>query len=326
MALPTSGSISLSQVNVELGKAGTTSISLGNSDVRGLAGLASGTIAMSNLHGKSAVSPPVIKYTGNNGDTNYEYRVYVSVTPSTVTTSASWVSGGSYLKITKINNTTFAINNTRNEYKAYNGTLRVSGSNTAGTGYVDIAIPYISNGWYIDNASLSCFTGDSLVTMADGSLRRIDEIPVGALVKTAVGTARVTQIDMPVLGRRPLVVMADGKCKTSAEHSFWTRNPAGEQWWATRDIEQWRKEALSGDGPSFGGHEPFDLTGQDGLLWDFATEDGWKTTTWFTEPADPSTQLYHLLLDQGGSYFVDGYLISSIADTGGVDWENFSWK
>jgi hypothetical protein len=52
MALPT-GTISMSQVNTELGRSATATISLGESAVRTLAGVASGAISMQNLKGKS---------------------------------------------------------------------------------------------------------------------------------------------------------------------------------------------------------------------------------------------------------------------------------
>jgi hypothetical protein len=52
MALPSTGKISLEQVRTELNKTG--SISLGNTDVRNLAGKTSGIIKMSDLRGKSA--------------------------------------------------------------------------------------------------------------------------------------------------------------------------------------------------------------------------------------------------------------------------------
>ena len=54
MTLPV-GTISMSQVNTELGIPSTTTISLNQANVRSLAGVPSGTISMSNLQGKSAV-------------------------------------------------------------------------------------------------------------------------------------------------------------------------------------------------------------------------------------------------------------------------------
>ena len=54
MALPSSGSISLSQVNTELKKSATAVISLNDSNVRKLAGRTTGVISMSDLRGKKA--------------------------------------------------------------------------------------------------------------------------------------------------------------------------------------------------------------------------------------------------------------------------------
>jgi hypothetical protein len=54
MALPSTGPISLSQVNTELGRAAGTTISLGDAEVRGLAGVANGAIGLGTLRGKSA--------------------------------------------------------------------------------------------------------------------------------------------------------------------------------------------------------------------------------------------------------------------------------
>lgn len=56
MALPTTGPISLSQVNIELGRAANATISLGEAAVRDLAGAASGAIGLQNLRGKSFVT------------------------------------------------------------------------------------------------------------------------------------------------------------------------------------------------------------------------------------------------------------------------------
>lgn len=53
MTLPASGSLSMSQVNTELGNPSTAQLNLNNSSVRTLAGISSGAIAYSNLRGKS---------------------------------------------------------------------------------------------------------------------------------------------------------------------------------------------------------------------------------------------------------------------------------
>jgi hypothetical protein len=60
MALPSTGPISLSQVNTELGNSTGATISLGDAEVRGLAGRATGAIALGALRGKSAQFTHVI--------------------------------------------------------------------------------------------------------------------------------------------------------------------------------------------------------------------------------------------------------------------------
>lgn len=53
MTLPASGAISFNAINVELGQAGTTQASIGQSSYRTLAGVPSGQISLSDFYGKS---------------------------------------------------------------------------------------------------------------------------------------------------------------------------------------------------------------------------------------------------------------------------------
>lgn len=57
MTLPVSGPIAYSDINVELDRWPTTELSLNDADVRALAEIASGTIAVSDLYGKDYVIP-----------------------------------------------------------------------------------------------------------------------------------------------------------------------------------------------------------------------------------------------------------------------------
>ena len=68
MALPSSGQITLNQVNVELGNSGTAEISMGSAAVRGLFGIASGEIEMSDGYGKSNTFTLTISSNSTNVD------------------------------------------------------------------------------------------------------------------------------------------------------------------------------------------------------------------------------------------------------------------
>lgn len=64
MALQSTGAISINNINVELGKAGTTAnSSLNQTDFRTLAGIASGTISLASFYGKSAAPPATPTWT-----------------------------------------------------------------------------------------------------------------------------------------------------------------------------------------------------------------------------------------------------------------------
>lgn len=89
MTLPSSGAISLSQVNTELGYSSTATISLNDSAVRSLAGVSSGTISMSNLYGKSSRVSISYTFTSSTADASLN-----------VTSISGYVAGKSNITIT----------------------------------------------------------------------------------------------------------------------------------------------------------------------------------------------------------------------------------
>lgn len=117
MTLPASGTISMSQVSTELGLGATSTRSLGDANVRSLAGVPSGPISFSNLHGKSASSP---LGASKSGDAYGEYTCVddppwtvcpttTSINTNTVTITASGGTGSYTYSWSKISGDTFTL-------------------------------------------------------------------------------------------------------------------------------------------------------------------------------------------------------------------------
>jgi hypothetical protein len=83
MTLQASGAISLGQVDTELGLSATATISLGDTNVRTLLGVASGSLSLSNAYGKSNIRTYNITITTNTADLHLP----------TLTTAAGWPGG-----------------------------------------------------------------------------------------------------------------------------------------------------------------------------------------------------------------------------------------
>lgn len=109
MALPSTGSISMSQVNTELKKSATATISLNDSAVRKLAGKTSGTISMNDLRGKKASETVTnyqiynnswsgSKYRDNTGNFTVNFPHKIISGTLIVTSSWSFFSGYDYRK------------------------------------------------------------------------------------------------------------------------------------------------------------------------------------------------------------------------------------
>lgn len=87
MTLQSSGAISLGNVNTELGRSSTATISLGETAVRTLAGVSSGAIALSNLYGKS--NAPAVSFSPDGG-----------TSAGAAVTLSDWASGGMTASVT----------------------------------------------------------------------------------------------------------------------------------------------------------------------------------------------------------------------------------
>jgi hypothetical protein len=73
MTLPASGAISFNAINVELGVAGTTTANINQATYRTLAGVPSGTIALSNFYGKS--NRAAVSFTYSSNTTNASLNI-----------------------------------------------------------------------------------------------------------------------------------------------------------------------------------------------------------------------------------------------------------
>ena len=93
MALPSSGQITLNQVNVELGLSGTAQIGMNDAAVRGLFGIASGEIEMSDGYGKSSEYTLTNEGTINGQSNRQEITVsdYIDAGGTIVVPSGFWV-------------------------------------------------------------------------------------------------------------------------------------------------------------------------------------------------------------------------------------------
>jgi hypothetical protein len=98
MPLQGSGTISLSNVNVELGRSATATISMNETAVRTLGGVASGVISMSNFHGKS--NTPTFNLTIASNTANYNLRnslIAAGWNGSTAVNGTVTINGGVYV-------------------------------------------------------------------------------------------------------------------------------------------------------------------------------------------------------------------------------------
>ena len=141
----------------------------------------------------------------------------------------------------------------------------------------------------------SCFAAGTLIAMADGSHKRIEDVVEGDVLAGMGGhESVVVGLHETVLGGRQMMHFPGGPT-FSADHPFWIRQG---------DYEGWGAYQL-GDPAIYN----LDLVVKITDSTEFPSPDGWMRNFAIPVAADPETPLFHLITESG-DYCVDGFVVS----------------
>lgn len=150
MTLQSSGAISLGNVNTELGRSATATISLGETAVRTLAGVSSGAISLSSLYGKSSAPPVTFSPVGGTSSADRWYAESIDVFYAQVTISCSvpavwsWTQSGAGASSVGNGGTassiTFSVNSSNGGGGTQSGTFTVQGTASGVTRYYTVYV------------------------------------------------------------------------------------------------------------------------------------------------------------------------------------------
>jgi len=176
-----------------------------------------------------------------------------------------------------------------------------------------------------------CFVADSIVAMADGTLRRLADVRVGEFVLGRLGEANeVLALNRPLLGGRKLFII---NCDhyTTDEHTHWGLN--GPQAISLENHEKERNKyhnIILADGS----RADWQFTGLDreiamlvkGNL--LVGIEGTSRAVKSIVRADRAEdfQLYNLVLGGSHTYFVDGYLVAGWPREDDFDYDRWTAK
>ena len=155
----------------------------------------------------------------------------------------------------------------------------------------------------------TCFTGDTLVTMADGSEKQIADVKIGEILLGMDGEENVVlEFDRPTVGGRDIFSFNDGKPFVTHEHPFMTSNGWKSLSPHATKAENSEVEAtllVVGDYLEAIGNPLIELKKIE------------KHTF------DPETPLYNFKLTGNHTYYANGYLVHNkgpggVGDSGGT--------
>jgi hypothetical protein len=180
--------------------------------------------------------------------------------------------------------------------------------------------------------------GVKVLTKSNGYVA-VESIKVGDQLVTMNGRGgNVIKIDKPKLTQYRRIIRlyhdADRYLRISDDHDLWVQLTNRETW-GTYNFNWWYFEDQI--------HDPTDRTFypdtmikcdakwpiiplQPSVMYKFATEYGWKLARaeWEREQ-DPNTQLTNLVIDTGGGFIADGFLVTT-SDCKKEDLEGLQWS
>jgi hypothetical protein len=194
------------------------------------------------------------------------------------------------------------------------GELRVSQEEFLVTREYDFSLStsnrYVKNEILPSHANFTCFTADTLITMADGSTKHISAVRRGDIVKSSecdkcgnVHGNEVTDIEITPINSRLLYGFNGHEPFVSEEHPLMTTEGWGSINVNTfREMEPETYEAVMEEN---GGHL-VDINVGTTLV----TEDGeMKIESWVPQEREPELQLYNLGLSGNHTYYANGMLV-----------------
>lgn len=141
----------------------------------------------------------------------------------------------------------------------------------------------------------SCFTADTMVTMADGSEKQICDVEIGEVLLGMDGEENVVlRFDRPVLGKRAVFSFNGGKPFVTHEHPFMT-----SKGWKSLSPHATKEENAIVE---------VDLL----MVGDYLEQIGnplIRLDSIEKHDFDPETPLYNFYLSGNNTYYADGYLV-----------------
>ncbi len=165
-----------------------------------------------------------------------------------------------------------------NNYTIFSGT-----GNTSSGGYGGS-----TGGVYLGN---TCFTSETSIIMEDETIKRIDEVKVGDIVKSEINTSNVIGIDIHKEKEHTIYSINNSEAFVTAEHPFKTTTG----WKAIDPLETFKTHGIESNVLEIG----------DTLI----TKEGTEEVKSIEKSTKTTNTVYNLRLDNEHVYYANGYLV-----------------